>query len=75
MTTAAVVTVLFVTTYKVLKICWLRAPDFGPQLTGDDGCLSAHLDRDLDLITHTGIAVLLASSINIKDASIIVALV
>lgn len=76
MTTAAVITVLFVTAYKEPKIPWLRSLVFGWRLTGDDGCLSAHLDRDLELITHRGIAVLLASSINNKDAyQIIVTLV
>lgn len=65
--TAAVITVLFVTAYRAPVIPWLRAAGFGWPLTGDDGCLSAHLDRDLDPITHTGITVVFASPINTKN--------
>lgn len=66
---AAVITVLFVTAYRAPRQYlgsrpWSLAGHSG----GGDGCLSAHLDRDLYPIIHIGIDVVLASPINTKDA-------
>lgn len=61
MTVTAVFTVLFVAVYKT---AWPGALAFSQPFSRYYGCLSAHLDRDLDLITHTGIAELLSSHIN-----------
>lgn len=63
MTVTAVFTVLFVAVYKTP---WLSALVFSQRITRYYGCLTAHLDGDLDLITHTGIAELVSSHINTK---------
>lgn len=63
MTVTAVFTVLFVAVYKTP---WHGALVFSQRFTRYYGCLSAHLDGDLYLITHTGIAELLSSHINTK---------